>query len=170
MLEGAAGTRNLLELDWCKVLSNDARTLGVAKQVVGPRAKPVRAILFDKSPQANWNLGWHQDTKIAVKRRLDVPGFTAWSEKEGIAHCQPNQAILEQSLAIRIHLDPCGPANGPLQVIPGSHRQGIQTTMKDDPAQQEIACQAEQGDTLLMRPLLWHASSKSQSPSHRHPH
>ena len=32
--------------------------------------------------------------------------------------------ILEQMLAARLHLDHCGPENGPLRVLPGTHRHG----------------------------------------------
>ncbi|MCE9559535.1 MAG: phytanoyl-CoA dioxygenase, partial [Armatimonadetes bacterium] len=78
-IRGIAGTRNLLELPECVALAADSR---IAK-LVGADARPVRAILFDKNPSVNWNLGWHQDTKIAVLQRSDVPGFTNWSTKEG---------------------------------------------------------------------------------------
>ena len=34
-----------------------------------------RAILFDKTPDSNWKVPWHQDVAIAVAARHDEPGF-----------------------------------------------------------------------------------------------
>ena len=36
---------------------------------------PFRATLFDKSPQANWLVVWHQDTALPLRRRLDISGW-----------------------------------------------------------------------------------------------
>lgn len=162
-IRGIAGTRNLLELPECVALAADSR---IAK-LVGADARPVRAILFDKNPSVNWNLGWHQDTKIAVRQRSGVPGFTNWSTKEGITHCQPPVEVLEACIAVRIHLDPCGADNGPLRVIPGSHLSGIQSQVDDSAELRQVSCLAEIGDVVLMKPLLWHASSKAEIPGHR---
>lgn len=30
-------------------------------------ARPVRAVMFDKSPAANWSVAWHQDRVFAVR-------------------------------------------------------------------------------------------------------
>ncbi|MEQ1936333.1 MAG: phytanoyl-CoA dioxygenase, partial [Fimbriimonadaceae bacterium] len=100
-LEGAAGTRNLLEIPQCRELARDTRITKLVEDDLGPNSIPIRAILFDKSAAANWNLGWHQDKKIAVKRHIETDGFSAWSEKEGVIHCQPPATILEASLAVR---------------------------------------------------------------------
>lgn len=131
---------------------------------------PVRAILFDKVQGGNWRVGWHQDQMIPVRERIDTPGFTAWSEKAGVPHVRPPAGVLEGMLTIRLHLDDCGPENGPLQVLPGSHRHGFlaSDSVKQRLAKQEtVSCTATRGDALLMRPLLLHASSKAISPSHR---
>lgn len=41
------------------------RMIGPAlRDLLGPEARPVRALLFDKSDSANWSLGWHQDRTI----------------------------------------------------------------------------------------------------------
>ncbi len=131
---------------------------------------PVRALLFDKTPETNWNVSWHQDLSIAVADRIDTPGFGGWSLKEGVWHVQPPAAILERMLTVRLHLDDCGPEHGPLRVIPGSHRlgrldaDGIAACRAKTPAE-EIHCRA--GDALVMRPLLLHASSKATRPSRR---
>jgi hypothetical protein len=49
----------------------------VPVSVLGRECLPVRAILFDKSAEQNWSLGWHQDRTIAVRQRIDVEGVRA---------------------------------------------------------------------------------------------
>ena len=130
----------------------------------------VRSLLFDKTPDANWNVAWHQDLTLAVRERIEVPGFSAWSVKAGVPHCQPPDEVLARMVALRLHLDPCAADNGALRVLPGSHRSG---RLSDDAVDRcravtrEVICTAEAGDALLMRPLLLHASSAARSPAHR---
>lgn len=61
----------------------------IARHLLGPLARPVRAVFFDKTPERNWSLGWHQDRTIAVKHRIDTPGFADWTHKSGIHHVVP---------------------------------------------------------------------------------
>lgn len=96
----------------------------IVERVLGPSAFAVRGILFDKTPTANWKVAWHQGLTIAVCEPQDAPGFGPWSMKAGIPHVQPPTEVLERMLTVRINLDACGPENGPLRVIPGSHRGG----------------------------------------------
>jgi ectoine hydroxylase-related dioxygenase (phytanoyl-CoA dioxygenase family) len=133
--------------------------------VLGPRCFAVRAILFDKTPEANWKVTWHQDLTIAVHQRRCVAGFTAWSEKEGVVHVQPPVTVLERMLAVRVHLDDCGPDSGPLRVLPGSHREGRLDAAAIDrwkARMPEVACVVGQSDLVLMRPLVLHASSAAR--------
>jgi ectoine hydroxylase-related dioxygenase (phytanoyl-CoA dioxygenase family) len=129
-----------------------------------------RAILFDKTPAANWALGFHQDVVIAVTERFDTTGFGPWSVKAGIPHVRPPAAVLERMVTVRVHLDDCGPENGPLAVIPGSHTCGF---LDDSELERRIAagpiveCPCRAGDAVLMRPLLLHGSRKAESPSRR---
>ena len=113
---------------------------------------------------------WHQDLTIAVRERHEVPGFAFWSEKAGVMHVQPPVSILENMLAVRLHLDDCGPDNGPVRVLPGSHRHG-RIAESEIPAWRqrvaEVVCTVPRGGVLLMRPLLLHASSPAVSPSRR---
>jgi Phytanoyl-CoA dioxygenase (PhyH) len=163
-LSGRAGTRSLLDFEVGQACINHRSVRELANSALGPSAKPVRGILFDKTPEANWNLGWHQDTKIAVRERIDVPGYSAWSVKENVVHCQPPLHILENSVAIRIHLDDCDETNGPLLVIPSSNRNGL-NDVADEASAIKLTCKA--GDAILMKPLVLHASRKSESPRHR---
>ncbi len=73
-------------------------------------------------------------------------------------------------LTLRMHLDPCGVDNGPVRVMPGSHREGRLSPAEIDRWRADgtgVECTAARGDVLAMRPLLLHASSPSKSPSHR---
>ncbi|PTY02018.1 phytanoyl-CoA dioxygenase [Verrucomicrobia bacterium LW23] len=136
----------------------------------GPHVRCVRAILFDKTPDANWKVPWHQDLTIAVEKRVDLPGYTAWTEKEGIPHVQPPVAVLENMLTARIHLDPCGSDNGALKVLPCTHLDGRLTSDAIGArrtAIEEYTCACKVGDVLFMRPLLLHASSPAATPSRR---
>ena len=143
---------------------------GLAEGVLGPAARAVRGILFDKTAGANWKVAWHQDLSIAVKRPVEAAGFGPWSRKAGVPHVQPPVQLLENMLTVRLHLDDCGPDNGPLKVIPGSHRFGTLTAKEID---EQVAqnsprvCCLHCGGALLMRPLLLHASSSATKAGHR---
>jgi hypothetical protein len=43
---------------------NEVRSL--VEAVIGPKAFLVRSLYFDKTPDANWKVAWHQDLTIAV--------------------------------------------------------------------------------------------------------
>jgi len=138
--------------------------------VVGRDLVAVKATMFDNTSSSNWRVQWHQDRAVAIKERLDVSGYGPWSMKSGTLHVEPPARVLEQMIAVRVHLDACGAGNGPLRVVPGSHRYGkisesrIAEVAAATPAAELLA---EQGAILLMRPLLLHASSTAQQPGHR---
>ncbi len=151
-------------------IAREPRLLELVCGIIGTDASPVRAILFDKAPGANWKVAWHQDLTIAVEEQRDTPGFSGWSTKDGICHVQPPPEILERMLTARIHLDPCGMENGPLRVFPGSHRGGrlpVAAIEEWRLGKTETICAAGMGDVLFMRPLLLHASSAATAPGHR---
>ena len=163
--------RNLLEdIPEVAALADSAAVRALVSPVLGPGCFPVRGILFDKTPEANWNVVWHQDLSIAVRERRDVEGFGPWSEKAGVVHVQPPAHILERMLTVRLHLDDCAETNGPLLVLPGSHLGGRLTAPEIQHQRTQmvsVPCPVPSGGALLMRPLLLHASSASQSPRHR---
>lgn len=138
--------------------------------MLGADARLVNGLFFDKTPDANWKVAWHQDLAISVKERMDVSGFGPWTLKAGVHHVQPPPAILECMLALRIHLDDTNEANGALKVIPGSHKLGRLTAVEISLISHETApvlCEAARGSVLAMRPLLLHASSAGSSPNRR---
>lgn len=142
----------------------------LAASVLGTDAKPVRAILFDKNPDANWKVAWHQDQTIAVKERAEVEGFGPWSVKGGVVHVQPPAAVLEQMVTVRLHLDPCPAENGALRVLPGTHKRGKLTPAFLSATAQDVepvTCAVGLGGAVLMRPLTVHGSSPSEVAQHR---
>lgn len=142
----------------------------LVEPILGPDAFCVRGTLFDKSAGANWGIFWHQDLSIAVRRREAVDGFGPWTRKAGVTCVQPPVLVLEGMLAVRIHLDDCGPGHGPLKVLPGSHRyarlSGAETAQWES-RQTAAICSVPAGGAVIMRPLLLHSSSKMTAPGHR---
>lgn len=72
----------------------------------------VRAILFNKTPDANWYVTWHQDRTLSVSEKFDHPEWKNWTVKEDVLHVQPPLAVLEAMVTIRIHLDDTTKENG----------------------------------------------------------
>ncbi|GAA4041977.1 phytanoyl-CoA dioxygenase family protein [Hymenobacter glaciei] len=122
-----------------------------------------KAIYFDKPAGSNWLVAWHQDLMINVDQRADLPGFGPWTSKaEGVA-VQPPVGVLENVCTIRIHLDDCDATNGALKVVPGSHRRGvIPATDIAGLTPAATSCAVPAGGAMLMKPLLLHASNRSQ--------
>jgi ectoine hydroxylase-related dioxygenase (phytanoyl-CoA dioxygenase family) len=169
--ENRGGIRNLLDAaPAVRDLARSEAVRSVAEAVLGPHCFAVRAILFDKTPSANWKVIWHQDLTIAVRERATVAGFGPWTEKDGVVHVQPPVELLERMLAVRVHLDDCDAENGPVRVLPGSHRVGRLSGDAIDrwrETQPPVDCLAERGAILAFRPLILHASSPARVPAHR---
>jgi len=169
--EGAPGTRNLANLlPAVARLAESQEIAGLLASLGLPGGFLVRSILFDKQAGANWKVPWHQDLTIAVRERKEVAGFGPWSEKRGVPHVQPPVEILERMVTLRIHLDECDQDNGPLRVLPGSHRHGVlcaESIKRWRLEHSEVICSAARGAVLAMRPLLLHASSQAIRPRHR---
>ncbi len=131
-------------------LAEHPALLHIAGRLAGGPVRMTRLQAFDKSPQANWFVPWHQDR--AEDRAERAIGY------------------LENTVALRVHLDACEENNGPLEVIPGSHTHGRLA----EPAIAGIAkqaspaiCLTERGDILAMRPLLLHRSQRAKAPASR---
>lgn len=163
----AYGARNLLDM-WPRVVEFVRAPVmrDALRAVLGEGAGVVRALYFDKPPGHSWALPWHKDYSLAVQAHGPIGTFTKPTVKAGVPHVVAPKEILDRMLTVRVHLDDMTPENGPLRVIPGSHRAYHQ---KDDPPREAITLYCRAGDVLLMRPLVTHASghSKTEAALHR---
>jgi len=159
--------RNLLEL-WPAVaeVCHQDPLPRLLRQILGPDVGFVRALFFDKPPGRSWALPWHKDLTIAVKNNSQ-PGadFSHPTTKAGVPHLEASVHLLERMVTARIHLDAITSENGPLRVIPGSHRSGKQMNLGHALPQTILA---KPGDVLLMRPLVAHASNHACEHPARH--
>ncbi len=152
------------------MLANTGCIGRVAASVLGQDAKPVRAIIFNKTPATNWSLAWHQDRTICVQSKREVSGFGPWTMKNGMHHVAPPFELLARMVTLRVHLDDVPATNAPLLISPGSHtvgkipvervrgvvdRYGIRT------------CLADKGDVWLYATPILHASEAATSPANR---
>jgi ectoine hydroxylase-related dioxygenase (phytanoyl-CoA dioxygenase family) len=165
-----AGVRHALQLEAVANVAEDQRLLGIAQAALGPAAIPFHATLFDKTPDANWLVVWHQDTALPLLTPIKKQGWGPWSVKEGINYAHAPAKALSRVLALRLHLDDSTLANGPLRVLPCTHQEGVLTDDAIHELSQRIApvdCEASRGGIVAMRPLTIHSSSKSLSDAPR---
>lgn len=161
-----AGSRHLMSVPAVRQLVSRTRLLRIAEAALGSTPIPFRATLFDKSPAANWKVAWHQDTALPLTQRKESEGWGPWSVKDSIQYAHAPTRALDKVVALRVHLDPSMAANGPLRVIPGTHLLGV---LPDNEVsliahdRESVECIGGVGSVLMMRPLLIHASSKSES-------
>jgi ectoine hydroxylase-related dioxygenase (phytanoyl-CoA dioxygenase family) len=165
------GVRDLMnKVPYIKLMASSPPLTDIVKEILGENACPVRSIFFDKVVDANWNVAWHQDTSIALKSKYETEGFGPWSEKQGIVHVEPPEEYLENTLTLRIHLDKADAKSGVLRIVPGTHNNGrvrSSEILKIVENSKVIECNANEGDVLLMNPLLFHSSRKATIPTHR---
>jgi len=172
----SGGTRTMLQAAWCAALVRRLRRHTALAPLLPEGAVAVQCTYFEKSVRRNWLVPWHQDLCVPVAERVDHPALRAWSVKEGVTQVQAPAALLEQLVAVRLHLDDCGPQDGPLRVLPGTHAAGVRPEgVRPEGASgaggtagaEAVTCTAPRGSALLMRPLLLHASSKASGASLR---
>jgi ectoine hydroxylase-related dioxygenase (phytanoyl-CoA dioxygenase family) len=165
-LPGRAGMRHVLSHPTVGVIARNSQLLEMAQAVLGKSAFPFRATLFDKTPDANSLLSWHQDTALPFQEKVESPGWGPWSVKDGVIYAQAPAGALEQVLALRLHLDDCTEENGPLRVLPGTHGLGLLSDAdieRHATYKQPVDCLLARGGVVALRPLAVHASSKSRS-------
>jgi Phytanoyl-CoA dioxygenase (PhyH) len=137
-----------------------------------PGAIPVRVVAFNKSETENWALPWHQDRVIAVKERVEVPGYSNWTRKAGVWHVEPPIELLERMIFARVHLDAATPDNGALELALGTHALGrvadadVARRVTDNGQDPEL-CLANRGDILFAAALTLHRSRASRSAAAR---
>jgi ectoine hydroxylase-related dioxygenase (phytanoyl-CoA dioxygenase family) len=166
LIRSRAGIRHAMQNPAVAELARDSRICGLANSLLRGQAIPYRATLFDKSPDSNWLVVWHQDTALPRREEKPSPGWGPWSRKEGVHYAHAPARALCEIVALRLHLDDSTAENGPLRVLPGTHTLGV---LSDDALHvlseqvQPVDCLTAKGGVVAMRPLLVHASSKSKS-------
>lgn len=166
----SGGSRNMLQQPWCTTLAERLRQHPAIAACLPQGAVAVQCTYFEKTADRNWLVAMHQDLSVPVARPESAPGWHGWAQKEGHWFVQPPSDWLAQLVAVRLHLDECGPEDGPLRVIAGSHAGGrldAEAIAALRQSQPEVICTAAAGTALLMRPLLLHASSKSTGTGRR---
>ena len=77
---------------------------------------------------------------------------------------------LDQTIALRVHLDDSTSENGPLRVLPDTHTRGILSPHEVETLARTVTpveCLAARGAVVSMRPLTVHASSKARTDQPR---
>ena len=164
------GVRNILDHPELEQIVRSEPIRCLVGQFLSAGAVCVRGILFDKTQENNWNLPFHQDTKIAVKAEHQVPGFNQFSEKEGVTHVCPPVDFLQRQIALRIHLDNCNSDAGPVKVVEGSDRLGLLSQSQIASlveSSTKTSCEGGVGSVLVFRSLLLHGSDRSTSTKRR---
>ena len=151
-------------------LDTAGRIGAIATSVLGEEARPVRAILFDKTAARNWALGWHQDRTIVVRERQDRNGYGPWTLKSGLIQVEPPFEILQRMVTLRVHLDAVDEHNAPFRIVPGSHRLGRLPEAENERVVMtfgERLCLAERGHVWLYATPIVHASLAAGPPRRR---
>lgn len=129
----------------------------------------VKALYFNKPPEANWYVSWHQDIPINVLEKKTVKGYTGWTSKDDTLSVCPPEEVSRNIFSIRIHIDDTGEANGALKTILGSHNKRLSDSeiqiisSNSTPVINEVFA----GGIQLMKPLLLHASTKTTNNKNR---
>ncbi len=158
------GARNLLQFwdGWREIVAIPTLQR-ILLRIVGQKAGLVRILYFDKPPGKGWSLAIHTDKTIAVAEHQEPAApFSKPTTKAGVPHVEANQQLLDEMLTVRIHLDEMHGQNGPLIVVPGSHRE---TDQQSGDVQQ---IESGAGDVFLMRPLLSHGSRAADETTKDH--
>lgn len=174
LADEAVGARPGARLRGADLLDAILATTGpvgsLAARLTSDAARPVRAVMFDKTPEANWSVAWHQDRTLPVAERIEVEGFGPWSTKDGLLHVAPPFEILGRMVTLRVHLDPVDAGNAPLRAALGSHRLG-RVPAEDAAARAAehpvIDCLAEPGDVWAYATPILHASDRAEPPRRR---
>lgn len=170
-IRNSGGIRNAeKKLSFIPIMAQSNGVKSILKKYLPGEVNLVRAIVFDKTPESNWLVTWHQDKTVAVNRKANIPGWGPWSIKDGVHHVQPPIEVLESMLTVRIHLDDTSIKNGCLKVIPRSHQQGILDQLlinKITNSSQVFNCEMPAKGAIVMKPHILHSSSKSFSSLNR---
>lgn len=133
----------------------------IVHEIFGNNYFLVKSIYFDKPEQSNWFVSFHQDLTISVDKKVELENFGPWTTKQNQFAVQPPVKFLENIFTIRVHLDDTSVENGALKILPGSHTNGIRRIENMSKTIPEEICNVKAGGIMIMKPLLFHSSSRS---------
>ena len=157
----------VLRLAWSPEILSLAQSILGAKRVSGSRA----FLRQDAGDELEPSVASRSDDCRFVASRCR-PDSVRGLARRGFRTLMHRRSSLARMVTIRLHLDDSGPGDGPLRVLPGSHREG----RLSGPAVAEWAgragalavdCNVNAGGAVVMRPLLLHASASRRSAGHR---
>jgi hypothetical protein len=129
------------------------------------RFEPVRRLVGD-----NARVGDNEKDGVVFNRNLNVPGTTYRSlgwHTDGLRDLFYLRGIKPQ-LNVGLHFDRCTAQTGGLRLIPGTHKQGILSTLLRKPYfvshqadAKEIAIETEPGDLTVHDGQAWHRVERS---------
>jgi hypothetical protein len=130
----------------------------------------LRAVSFQKTAQANWVVGPHQDRSVPVPGPHPPRGFQHVTRRKNGWRGEAPLSLLRQMCNARIYLDKAEAEDGPFEVIPGSHRLGRIPKPEIIALAEKSTWKAmtgEAGDLMLLSPLLIHRSRIARAPPGR---
>ncbi|MDH5380824.1 MAG: phytanoyl-CoA dioxygenase family protein [Cyclobacteriaceae bacterium] len=141
----------------------------IIKDALGEEYFLCKSIFFNKIPENNWYVSWHQDVPINVASKIEMEGFNSWTHKKGVTSVRPPLEYLQNIYTFRIHLDDTNEDNGVLKVIPKSHYKILSPDDIEEIRKQKdaIACNVEAGGINILKPLTLHSSERSKSDKSR---
>ncbi len=161
----SGGSRCLLDHDWCQAFAEQLKRRMEDRVPELSSLAAVQCTYFHKSPSRNWFVAWHQDRSLPVAAEVRAAEWSGWSQKEGMTFIHSPDDVLDRMIAVRLHIDDSTYNNGPLRVLPGSHRyrtlnrERIEELRRSSRAQPLVV---NKGGVVIMRPLLLHASSTNE--------
>ncbi|RZL20129.1 MAG: WYL domain-containing protein [Pedobacter sp.] len=143
--------------------------LNLVKSGFGTDYYITKAIYFDKPPKSNWAVPWHQDIPVNVTGKYEADGFSGWAEKSGNITVCPPLEYLQSAFTLRIHLDDTNELNGALKVIPKSHFHILtpEEILQVRENTESKFIKVKRGGVNILKPLILHASSKTENDKHR---
>lgn len=137
--------------------------------ILGKDYTLIKSVYFDKPAGANWTVPYHQDISVNFKVKAEIAGgYYNWLRKGEFWSVNAPDELLNRIYTFRIHLDDANETNGALKVIAGSHLYGTTRLLPEglSPSSERVVT-VKAGGVMLVRPLLWHASLKSEGKRRR---
>jgi hypothetical protein len=86
---GRAGSRCLLDHPLVRESAIIVRDHLAPRGLLDARSVAIQAIAFDKTPEVNWKVSWHQDLMFPLARMASAPDYTLACEKDGVPVAEP---------------------------------------------------------------------------------